>query len=228
MDAWEGAVGRRKDGGIEMVSKLPWQSGVVLGVAGYAAMRYGLGWFMTTFGGPTGQALGTSLADGAYAPAAWLMLIACWLAALVSFLDSRRRQRLMASQTGLRSLSAMDWREFEMLVGEAFRRAGYKVQEIGLGGDDSGVDLILQKDGTTTLVQCKQWRTKLVDVRVVREMYGLLMHHRADAVKIVAIGHYTDDAQRFVHGKPIELISGEALLAMVRECQATARLHKQA
>ena len=221
-------MGRRKDGGIEMVSKLPWQSGVVLGVAGYAAMRYGLGWFMTTFGGPTGQALGTSLADGAYAPAAWLMLIACWLAALVSFLDSRRRQRLMASQTGLRSLSAMDWREFEMLVGEAFRRAGYKVQEIGLGGDDSGVDLILQKDGTTTLVQCKQWRTKLVDVRVVREMYGLLMHHRADAVKIVAIGHYTDDAQRFVHGKPIELISGEALLAMVRECQATARLHKQA
>ncbi|GLQ92837.1 membrane protein [Dyella acidisoli] len=227
MGAQEGAVGRRKDGGIEMVSKLPWQSGVVLGVAGYAAMRYGLGWFMTTFGGPTGQALGTSLADGVYAPVAWLMLIACWLAALISFLDSRRRQHLLAAQTGLRSLSAMDWREFEMLVGEAFRRAGYKVQEIGLGGDDGGVDLILQKDGNTTLVQCKQWRTKLVDVRVVREMYGLLMHHRADAVKIVAIGHYTDDAQRFVHGKPIELISGDALLAMVRECQAATRQPKQ-
>jgi restriction system protein len=220
-DAQEGAVARRKDGGIEMVSKLPWQSGIVLGVAGYAAMRYGLGWFMTTFGGPVGQTLGTSLADGAYAPVAWLLLIACWLAALISYLDSRRRQRLLAAQTGLRSLSAMDWREFEMLVGEAFRRQGYKVREIGLGGADGGIDLILQKDGATVLVQCKQWRTKLVDVRLVREMYGLLMHHRADAVKIVAIGHYTDDAQRFVQGKPIELISGDALMAMVRECQAT-------
>jgi restriction system protein len=214
-------VGRRKDSSIEMVSKLPWQAGIVLGVAGYAAMRYGLGWCMTTFGGPIGQELGSTLADGAYAPVAWLLLTACWLAALISFLDSRRRRYLLASQPGLRSLSAMDWREFEMLVGEAFRRQGYKVSEIGLGGD-GGVDLILDKDGATTLVQCKQWRTKLVDVRVVREMYGLLMHHRADAVKIVAIGHYTDDAQRFVHGKPIELVSGNALLAMVREGQAIA------
>jgi restriction system protein len=221
--AQEGAVGRHKDGGIEMVSKLPWQAGIVLGAAGYVAMRYGLGWCMTTFGGPVGQSLGSSLADGAYAPAAWLLLIACWLAALISFIDSRRRHRLLASQTGLRSLSAMDWREFEMLVGEAFRRQGYKVREIGLGGADGGIDLILHKDNATILVQCKQWRTKLVDVRVVREMYGLLMHHRADAVKIVAIGHYTDDAQRFVHGKPIELVSGDALLAMVRECQAAAR-----
>ncbi|MFK2891981.1 restriction endonuclease [Dyella flagellata] len=216
-------MGRRKHDGIEVVSKLPWQAGIVLGVAGYAAMRYGLAWCMTMFGGPVGQALGNSLADGAYAPAAWLLLIACWLAALISYLDGRRRHHLLASQSGLRSLSAMDWREFEMLVGEAFRRQGYKVREIGLGGADGGVDLILHKDSATILVQCKQWRTKLVDVRVVREMYGLLMHHRADAVKIVAIGHYTDDAQRFVHGKPIELIAGDALLAMVRECRVTAR-----
>jgi restriction system protein len=220
-------VGRRKDDGIEMVSKLPWQAGIVLGVAGYAAMRYGLGWCMTTFGGPVGQALGTSLDEGAYAPVAWLLLIACWLAALISYLDSRRRLRLLAAQTGLRSLSAMDWREFETLLSEAFRNQGYNVLEIGLGGTDVGVDLILQKDGSSTLVQCRQWRTKLVDVRMVRETYGLLMHHRADAVKIVAIGHYTDDAQRFVHGKPIELISGNALLAMLRQCQSAARLHRQ-
>ncbi|HUA79863.1 MAG TPA: restriction endonuclease [Dyella sp.] len=215
-------MGRRKDTGIEMVSKFPWQAGIALGAAGYVAMRYGLGWCMETFGGPIGQALGTTVSNGTYAPIAWLLLTACWLAALISFLDSRRRRRLLASQTGLGSLSAMDWRQFETLVGEAFRRQGYRVREIGLGGADGGVDLILQKDGATTLVQCKQWRTKLVDVRVVREMYGLLMHHRADAVKIVAIGHYTDDAQRFVSGKPIELISGHALLAMVRESQASA------
>nr|WP_255682909.1 restriction endonuclease [Dyella sp. 2HG41-7] len=114
----------------------------------------------------------------------------------------------------------MDWRQFETLVGEAFRRQGYKVKEVGFSGADGGIDLILQKDGATTLVQCKRWRTKWVDVRLVREMYGLLVHHRADALKIVAIGHYTDDAQRFVSGKPIELISGHALLAMVRESQS--------
>jgi restriction system protein len=53
-------------------------------------------------------------------------------------------------------------------------------------------------------------------------MYGLLVHHHADAVKIIAVGHYTDDAQRFADGKPIELICGNALLAMLRESRTQA------
>jgi restriction system protein len=210
-------VARRKDNGIQMVSGLPWQAGIVLGATSYIAVRYGLGWCMSTFGGPVGQELGTSLDDGTYAPIAWLLLCACWLAALISFLDSRRRKQLLGTQTGLGVLSAMDWRAFERLVGNAFRRQGYSVRETGPGGVDGGVDLILHKDGQTTLVQCRQWRTKLVDVKLVREMYGLLMHHHADAVKIIAIGEYADDAQRFASGKPIELICGHALLGMLRE-----------
>jgi restriction system protein len=215
-------VSRRKDSGIQIASGLPWQAGIVLGVTSYVAVRYGLGWCMSTFGGPVGQTLGTTLADGTYAPIAWLLLGACWLAALISYLDSRRRKQLLGTQYGLRILGAMDWREFEMWVGDAFRRQGYHVRETGPGGVDGGVDLILHKDGLMTLVQCRQWRTRLVDVKLVREMYGLLVHHRADAVKIIAIGSYTDDAQRFVNGKPIELICGHALLAMLREGRAPA------
>ena len=113
----------------------------------------------------------------------------------------------------------MNWRQFEILVGEAFRRQGYRVEETGRDGADGGIDLILRRDGATTLVQCKQWHSRPVSVMVVREMFGLLMHHGAAAVKIVALGDYTPDARRFAHGKPIELIHGDALLAMVREAQ---------
>jgi restriction system protein len=38
-------------------------------------------------------------------------------------------------------------------------------------------------------------------------------------VKIVAVGDYTADARRFAEGKPIELINGEVLLALVHEVQ---------
>ncbi|GLQ50973.1 restriction endonuclease [Dyella flava] len=214
-------MARRKDSGIPMVSGLPWQAGIVLGVTSYVAVRYGLGWCMSTFGGPVGQALGSSVAEGAYAPIAWLLLSACWLAALVSFLDCRRRKHLMGMQNGPGMLRAMDWRQFETLVTDAFEHQGYSVRGTGLAGVDGGYDLILYRDGLMTLVQCRQWRTKLVDVKLVREMYGLLVHHHADAVKIIAIGNYTDDAQRFVRGKPIELISGNALLAMVRETRTS-------
>jgi restriction system protein len=216
-DAQGGAVARHKDSGIPMISGLPWQAGIMLGVTGYIAVRYGLGWCMLTFGGPEGQALGSTLSDGTYAPIAWLLLGACWLAALISYLDSRRRRHLLGAQHGLGMLSAMDWREFETLIRHAFYHQGYSVRDAGLIDADAGVDLILYKDGQTTLVQCRQWRTRLVDVKLVREMYGLMAHHHADAAKIIAIGHYTDDAQRFVGGKPIELIYGNALLAMIRE-----------
>jgi restriction system protein len=53
-------------------------------------------------------------------------------------------------------------------------------------------------------------------------MYGLLAHHGADSVKIVAVGNFTPDAQRFAQGKPIGLIHGEALLAMIRGVQESA------
>lgn len=114
----------------------------------------------------------------------------------------------------------MSWRDFERLVGEAFRRRGYTVEETGLGGADGGIDLILRRNGQRTLVQCKQWRRQKVPVNVVREMFGLLAHHNAHAVQIAASGGFTPDAARFAQGKPIELIDGAALLGMIREVQA--------
>lgn len=215
-------MAKRKEGGIELLASMPWPIGFVLGIAAYVAIRFGIGWYVSTVNNPVWQAMGRQLSAGAYAPFAWIALILCWMGALASFMGSRRRRHLLERQTGLDSLRAMSWREFEMLVGEAFRRLGYTIQETGLGGADGGIDLILRKDGKTTLVQCKQWKTQRVDVKVVREMFGLLAHHGAAAVKIVAVGDYTVDAQRFARGKPIELIHGEALLAMVREGQTTA------
>jgi len=212
-------MAKRKEGGIELLASMPWPIGFVLGIVAYVAIRYGIGSYMSTVNNPVWQAMGRQLSAGAYAPFAWIALILCWIGALASFMGSRRRRHLLERQTGLDSLRAMSWREFEMLVGEAFRRRGYTIQETGLGGADGGIDLILRKSGKTTLVQCKQWKTQRVDVKVVREMFGLLAHHGAAAVKIVAVGDYTADAKRFAQGKPIELIHGEALLAMVRDTQ---------
>jgi restriction system protein len=57
-----------------------------------------------------------------------------------------------------------------------------------------------------------------------------MTHRHASSAKILAIGDYTDDAWKLVVGKPIELIYGESLLAMLREVQASPPLgvHKLA
>ncbi len=200
---------------------MPWPIGIVLGLLGYLAIRHGVGWYFGSINNPYLSGLGNLAASGVYAPLGWVLLIGCWIAALFSFFGRRSRRTLLDKQTGIGSLRQMSWRQFEQLAGEAFRRQGYAVEETGLGGADGGIDLILRKNGQTTLVQCKQWQNRQVGVKVVREMYGLLLHHLAAGVKIVALGNYTSDAREFAQGKAIELIHGGELIATVRSLQTS-------
>lgn len=209
---------RKKQSGFEALATLPWPVGVVAGIVAYLCVRYGIGWWFSHHGGMLSQGIAQQ-STAMFGPLAWMLLGICWLAALFSYLGARSRRRFLETRTSLESLAAGGWRQFELLVGEAFRRQGYSVEETGLGGPDGGVDLILRKDGCRTLVQCKQWKRQQVGVSVVREMFGLLAHHQAHAVKIACVGTYTKGAERFAQGKPIQLIGGEQLLEMIRAVQ---------
>ncbi|MFY0184887.1 restriction endonuclease [Stenotrophomonas sp. PUT21] len=206
---------RRTSTGFDALIGLPWPVGILVGMAGYSALRYGIPWWFSRQDGTLAAGLAGEFGQ-VLAPLAWVLLGLCWMAALLSFLRARHRRRLLDTRTTLDSLAAGGWRQFEQVVGEAFRRQGYTVEETGLGGPDGGIDLILRKDGRRILVQCKQWKRQQVGVSVVREMAGLLAHHRADAVKIVCVGTFTRDAETFARGKPIELIGGAALLEMIQ------------
>lgn len=212
-------MAKRNQSGIELVASMPWPVGIALGFIVYLAVRYGVGWALAGSLNPFLSAFGVAGARGVYAPIGWMLLGAFWIAATASFFGRTKRRVLLDTQTGIDSLRRMDWKEFEMLAGEAFRRQGYDVTENGLGGADGGIDLILRKAGKTTLVQCKHWRNQRVTVKEAREMFGVLTHERADAVKIVALGDYTPDARRFVQGKPIELVDGSELIATVHSVQ---------
>ncbi|MGH8817688.1 MAG: restriction endonuclease, partial [Achromobacter pestifer] len=213
-------MARKKDSGLDLIASLPWPVGIVLGLSAFWGIRYGVGAYFSSAGGPLLSGVGKQMSGGVLTPLAWLALAVCWIAAAASFVHSQHRKQLLNTRTGLDSLRDITWREFEMLVGEAFRRRGYAVEETGLGGKDGGIDLIVRKGGRTELVQCKQWKNRQVKASTVREMWGLVDHHRADGVHIVCCGDFTRDAAQFAQGKAIELITGEQLLAMVREVQA--------
>lgn len=207
-------MGRGKRGFLDELSKLPWPVGLIVGVVGFLCIWKGIPMWLSSRSGILAQAFHHQ--SGLLLPLAFVFLAACALASLVSCLEARRKRQLFDTLTGLESMASLGWREFEQMVGEAFRRQGYRVEETGLGGADGGIDLILSRDGKRVLVQCKQWRRERVPVNVVREMYGLLAHHRADEVQIVAMNGFTTDADRFAQGKPITLLSGNALLQRIR------------
>lgn len=206
-------MGRGKRNLIDVLAGLPWPVGLLVGALGYLALAHGVPMWFARQGGPFAQAFAG--ASNPFGLLAWLFLALCAIGALISFFRARCTRRLLDTRAGLESIAALGWRDFERLVGEAFRRRGYSVEETGLGGADGGIDLILRRDGRRILVQCKQWRRQRVPVNVVREMYGLMAHHRADEVRIAALGGFTPDAERFAKGKRIELIDGSTLLAMI-------------
>lgn len=206
-------MGHAKGGLVDALAALPWPVGVLFGIGGFTLIRFGLPALLQ------GNSFGQAIVPVA-SLMSWVLLVMGLLGALMSWVGQRHRHRLLEAQNGLESIAALGWRHFEQLVGEAFRRRGYAVEETGLGGADGGIDLILRKDDRRVLVQCKQWRRRHVPVNVVREMYGLLAHHGADAVTIACVGTFTRDAATFAQGKPIELIGGEDLARMIREVQA--------
>lgn len=137
----------------------------------------------------------------------------------------RRHQSRKLLDTTLASpaadlLDGMRWQDFERLVGEAFRRQGYRVLETGGGGADGRVDLVLSRPALNgsekVLVQCKHWRALKVGVDVVRELYGVMAARGAAAGIVVSSGRFTEEARQFASGRHVRLLDGPALHQMLR------------
>lgn len=207
---------RRKNESLgELLFKAPWWISAVIGVIAFATLRWGVPAWAGSYN------LRQPFAKG-IAPLAPLPLIFFGILAAGSFWFGKFRRRLVDQQTSLESLRATPWKQFEFLVAEAFRRQGYQVKFSLNRGADGGVDLILRKEGRTSLVQCKQWKVYSVGAPVVREMFGLMTAEHADEAVIVTAGKFTRDAQEFAAGKPIRLVDGRQLLALIQSVQPAA------
>lgn len=210
---------------MEMVALLPWWAGVALAVAAYLILHAIAAQPVAAIANP-GQMQGAvfgAVFRGLAGVGQYLLPILCLVGAAASAIARRKRTTLMrdvGTSDAADALHAMSWREFEMLVGEAFRLQGYAVVETGGGGADGGVDLELRKDRELHLVQCKQWKTYTVGVSVVRELFGLMAARGAVGGYVVTSGRFTDDARSFAEGRNIRLVEGAALLRLIRQAQA--------
>lgn len=144
------------------------------------------------------------------------------IGAIVSLMGRYKRKALLDSiKPGANTLDSITWREFEMLVGEAFRRQGFSVQETTLGAD-GGVDLVLHRDGEKHLVQCKQWRATKVSVMVVRELFGVMAATGAVGGFVVTSGRFTAEAKAFAEGRNVQLVEGEQLSRWIAQSRKGA------
>ena len=106
----------------------------------------------------------------------------------------------------------MDGIGFERELGGLFRTMGYRVERTPISGDQ-GVDLVLRKNGVTTVVQCKAHQNG-VGPAVARELFGSMIAFRAKAAILACTGGFTRGVYEFVEGKPIRLLDASAIAKM--------------
>ena len=164
---------------LEVFALLPWWAGVIMAMVCYVILhRWAQPVPVAAF--QPGSVATTAVRSAGATLAGYAQYIVpalCLIGAGMSAWRRKARRTLagnVAQAKGADALDGISWREFEVLVGEAFRLQGFRVLETGGGGADGGVDLVLTRGGEKFLVQCKQWKAFKVGVDVVRELYGVM------------------------------------------------------
>jgi len=203
-----------------VISKLPWWIGVLLALMSYLVLHVISSRPVMTITGP-GQ-MGDAVVKGLLTTLAmfgqYILPFAFGMAALLSGINSIKQKKLydkVESRSDVAALNEMNWKDFERLVSEYYRRSGFQVTREGGNGPDGGVDLVLRNNGEMHLVQCKQWKAFKVGVQPVREFYGVMAARGAAGGYFVTSGVYTVEAQTFVQGLNVELIDGSKLRKMI-------------
>lgn len=148
-----------------------------------------------------------------------ILFLACAAASAIGRAVRRDLFERASGDGGAQAIDQMSWSAFEALLGEAYRRQGYRVIETGMGGADGGIDLALMRGGALTLVQCKHWKAGKVGVTVVRELLGVMTAKKAAAGIVVTSGRFTDEARSFARSSGVELVDGTALRAMLAKAR---------
>jgi len=211
---------RKSNNVFESLVNLPWWFSVILAVFIYVCMAFifpllaGNNMFAGSFARGLAQ----------LAPYGFFLFL---VPVPLSLLNSWRKRRQLDAQKDIDTIRDLTWQQFEELVGEAYRRQGYRVVENDSAGPDGGVDLVLYKDGTRILVQCKHWRKRKIGVQIIREMFGLVSAEKATSGIVITSGEFTHDALAFATGKALELVSGKELARLVDSVQRNPQVRSQ-
>lgn len=205
-------MARRRESLVDVLLMLPWWASVVVAAVAYALL---------TFAAPAyfeGNQFGAGIALGAQLLAPYAAGFFLFLAA-ITFVRSLLIKKKFDGLGSIDHIRQLSWRQFESIVGEAFRRRGFAVMENAIDGADGGVDLVLRKGSEKFYVQCKQWKQTKIGVKPVRELYGVIAASDAVGGFFVASGNYTQEARDFANKSGIELIDGAKLAAMIADAR---------
>jgi HJR/Mrr/RecB family endonuclease len=111
------------------------------------------------------------------------------------------------------SIDSMSGEQFEQRLAALFRAFGYSVSTTRATGD-FGADLVLERDGTRTVVQAKRWDS-CVGIEAVYEVVGAKAHYGAGEAVVVTNFLFTPAAVEAADDNGVALIERDELVQML-------------
>ena len=122
------------------------------------------------------------------------------------------------SEWSIDLIREIEWKRFEDVCQKFYETKGIGSETTALGAD-GGIDIRLYQDSSgqaTSIVQCKSWGERIVGVKPVRELLGVMTHERIGKAFFMTSGQFSSDAKEVAKSNCITLIDGEMLLMMIK------------
>lgn len=107
----------------------------------------------------------------------------------------------------LEILRAMTWREFSVLIEQAFQHDGYTVKRL----NGAAADFEIARAGQTALLSGKRWKAASTGIEPLRELQAAAHTRDAQECFYLSLGEMTDNARQFASENKIRVVQGAEL-----------------
>lgn len=115
------------------------------------------------------------------------------------------------------ALARMSWASFRDALEQAFAREGFEVTR-----DRGAADLLLTRDGRTTLVSAQRWKAARHGEEALQALHAAAQDRGASHCIYVALGSFSPNAERFASTNRIELMQRDSLTRLIKNVKLLA------
>ncbi len=135
------------------------------------------------------------------------------IAALVFDTLKEEESRKLLLDSGILEVDKMTGKEFEIFLDVHFEKLGYNVT-LTQDSQDYGADLILDKDGSKTVVQAKRSKNP-VGIKAVQEVAGAVRHYNGNKGRVITNNRFTENAYNLAKSNHVELWDRKKLIEFI-------------
>jgi restriction system protein len=129
---------------------------------------------------------------------------------VVSAWRQRNKPTPESVSMALTHLANMTWKQFSPLIEQAFAQQGFNVTTL----NSNSADLLLEKSGQLTLVNCKRWKAATLGVEVLRDLKALQVSQNATHAAYISLSLPTGVALKFAKDNDIQLMCQDELASL--------------